>query len=101
MSAYLATSMGSSCIQKTILPSLVGIQLLGAISLLLWAMITSYFYFKSLDLLGKLRVSKFYEIMGIDVVMHTMSDQIGDGGDFDRNSRDHSYQDNLNNHLRM
>lgn len=50
-------------------------------------MITSYFYFKSLDLLGKLRVSKFYEIVGIDVVMHTMSDQIGDIDTFDRESR--------------
>ena len=48
---------------------------------------TSYCYFKSLDMLGKLRVNKFYEIVGIDVLMHTMSDQIGDNDYFDRDSR--------------
>ena len=50
-------------------------------------MITSYTYFKSLDSLGKLRVNKFYEIVGIDILMHTMSDQIGESDDFDRDSR--------------
>ena len=50
-------------------------------------MITSYTYFKSLDALGKLRVNKFYEIVGIDILMHTMSDQIGESDDFDRDSR--------------
>lgn len=64
-----------------------GIQFLGACSLTLWAMITSYTYFKSLDSLGKLRVNKFYEIVGIDILMHTMSDQIGESDDFDRDSR--------------
>jgi hypothetical protein len=38
-------------------------------------------------MLGKLRVNKFYEIVGIDVLMHTMSDQIGENDDFDRESR--------------
>ena len=38
-------------------------------------------------MLGKLRVNRFYEIIGIDVLMHTMSDQIGNNGDFDRDSR--------------
>ena len=33
-------------------------------------------------MLGKLRVNKFYEIVGIDVLMHTMSDQIGENDDF-------------------
>jgi hypothetical protein len=46
-------------------------------------------------------VNRFYEVVGIDILMHTMSDQIGDGGDFDKNSRDHSYQDHLANHLKM
>ncbi len=50
-------------------------------------MITSYTYFKSLDALGKLRVNKFYEIVGIDMLMHTMSDQSGENDDFDRESR--------------
>ena len=52
-----------------------------------WGMITSYIYFKTVDMLGRLRVNKFYEIVGIDIVMHTMSDQIGDSDDFDRDSR--------------
>lgn len=55
-------------------------------------MLTSYVYFKTVDLLGKLRVNKFYEIVGIDIVMHTMSDQIGDNDDFDRDSRSQQYQ---------
>lgn len=46
--------------------------------------------------LGKLRVSKFYEIVGIDIVMHTMSDQIGDNDDFDRDSRFQQYQNEQN-----
>ena len=66
-----------------------------------WGMIISSMYFLTLRGLGKLRVNRFYEVVGLDILMHTMSDQIGDGGDFDRNSRDHSYQDNLNNHLRI
>jgi ammonia channel protein AmtB len=56
-------------------------------SFTLWGFVTSYIYFKSVDALGRLRVSKFYEIIGIDVLMHTMSDQIGDNDDFDRESR--------------
>jgi hypothetical protein len=64
-------------------------------------MLISSIYFLTIRGLGKLRVNKFYEVVGLDILMHTMSDQLGDGGDFDRNSRDHSYQDNLNNHLRM
>ena len=61
-----------------------GIQVLGAISLAAWAFLTSYVYFKTVKSLGRLRVNKFYEIVGIDIVMHTMSDQIGDNDDFDR-----------------
>ena len=48
---------------------------------------TSYIYFKTVQQLNRLRVNKFYEIVGIDIVMHTMSDQIGDNDDFDRDSR--------------
>jgi Amt family ammonium transporter len=52
----------------------IGIQLVGAIAIALWVAGTSYIYFKTVQTLGKLRVSKFYEIVGIDIVMHTMSD---------------------------
>lgn len=65
----------------------IGVQILGAISLLAWGATTSYIYFKTLHTLNRLRVSKFYEIVGIDIVMHTMSDLIGDNDDFDRDSR--------------
>jgi ammonium transporter, Amt family len=65
----------------------IGIQFIGAVSFSLWAFATSYIYFKAVDALGRLRVSKFYEIVGIDVLMHTMSDQIGENDDFDRESR--------------
>lgn len=72
----------------------VGIQFVGALSIALWAAVTSFIYFKIVDNLGKLRVSKFYEVVGIDIVMHTMSDQIGDNDDFDRNSRNELYSNN-------
>lgn len=64
-----------------------GIQFLGASALIVWAAVTSYIYFKTCQTLGMLRVSKFYEIVGIDIVMHTMSDLIGDNDDFDKDSR--------------
>ena len=65
---------------------------MGAFALAFWSIITSYIYFKILKSLGRLRVNKFYEIVGIDIVMHTMSDQIGDNDDFDRDSRTQQYQ---------
>jgi hypothetical protein len=40
-------------------------------------------------------VNKLYEIVGIDIVMHTMSDQIGDSDDFDRYSRSQQYQNDI------
>ena len=64
-----------------------GIQLLGAVSIAAWGAITSYIYFRTIKALGRLRVNRFYEIVGIDILMHTMSDQIGDNDDFDRDSR--------------
>lgn len=64
-----------------------GIQVLGALALIIWAATCSYIYFKTCQQLGMLRVNKFYEIVGIDIVMHTMSDLIGDNDDFDRDSR--------------
>ena len=60
---------------------------MGAVAIAAWGIVTSYIYFKFLQNLGRLRVNKFYEIVGIDIVMHTMSDQIGDNYDFDRDSR--------------
>lgn len=65
----------------------IGIQLIGAVSLAIWAGACSYLFFKTLHSLNRLRVSKFYEIVGIDIVMHTMSDLIGQTDDFDRDSR--------------
>ena len=51
--------------------------MLGAIVLGLWAIIVSYAFFKILSDMGQLRVGQFYEIVGIDILTHTMSDLIG------------------------
>jgi Amt family ammonium transporter len=64
-----------------------GIQFLGALAIILWGAVTSFIYFQTVKSIGRLRVNKFYEVVGIDVVMHTMSDQIGDDDHFDRDSR--------------
>jgi ammonia channel protein AmtB len=56
-------------------------------SILIFGFTTSYIFFKLVNKLGRLRVSKFYEVVGIDMVMHTMSDLIGENDDFDRHSR--------------
>ena len=72
-----------------------GIQIMGALAIGLWGFICSYIYFKTVSNLGRLRVNKFYEIVGIDIVMHTMSDQIGDNDDFDRDSRTQQYQNDI------
>ena len=72
-----------------------GIQILGAAVIIIFGAITSYIYFKTVHNLGRLRVNKFYEIVGIDIVMHTMSDQIGDNDDFDRDSRTQQYQSEI------
>ena len=55
----------------------VGIQFVGAVFLGLWAMVVSYAFFKILSNMGHLRVGQFYEIVGIDILTHTMSDLIG------------------------
>jgi len=73
----------------------LGIQLLGAFVLAIWSIATSYMYFKVVQSLGRLRGNKFYEIVGIDIVRHTMSDQIGDNDDFDRDSRTQQYQNEM------
>jgi len=72
-----------------------GIQIVGAFAIGLWGFVCSYIYFKTVNNLGRLRVNKFYEIVGIDIVMHTMSDQIGDNDDFDRDSRTQQYQNDI------
>lgn len=72
-----------------------GIQIMGALAIGLWGFVCSYIYFKTVNNLGRLRVNKFYEIVGIDIVMHTMSDQIGDNDDFDRDSRTQQYQNDI------
>ena len=68
---------------------------MGALAIGLWGFICSYIYFKTVNNLGRLRVNRFYEIVGIDIVMHTMSDQIGDNDDFDRDSRTQQYQNDI------
>ena len=61
-------------------------QILGAIALCCFAAITAYAFFKSISKLGHLRVSKFHEIVGIDVLTHTMSDAIGMTDNFSKDS---------------
>ena len=63
------------------------IQLLGATSLAIWAGIVSYAFFKILSNMGHLRVGQFYEIVGIDILTHTMSDLIGMDDNFLRDSK--------------
>jgi len=50
---------------------------MGATVLAAWAGLVSYAFFKVLSTMGHLRVPKFYEIVGIDILTHTMSDLIG------------------------
>ena len=69
-----------------------GVQLLGALAIILWGGTVSFIYFYAVKSIGRLRVNKFYEVVGIDIVMHTMSDLIGDNDDFDRDSRIQQYQ---------
>jgi hypothetical protein len=69
--------------------------MIGALSLSAWAALTSFIYFKGIDMLGRLRINRFYEIVGIDTLMHTMSDQIGENDDFDRESRNFQSQNEI------
>ena len=63
------------------------IQLAGATALLLWAATISYAFFRTMSSMGYLRVTKFHEIVGIDMMTHTMSDLIGMEDNFERDSR--------------
>jgi hypothetical protein len=49
----------------------------GAFFLALWAIVVSYAFFKILSDMGHLRVGQFYDIVGIYILTHTMSDLIG------------------------
>ena len=60
---------------------------MGAISLSIWVGIISYAFFKTMSRMGYLRVGKIYEIIGIDIMTHTMSDLIGMEDNFERDSR--------------
>ena len=64
---------------------------MGTICLILWAFITSYVFFKTVKSIGKLRICKLYEVAGIDILMHTVSDVLGKQDDFDRDSRSQDY----------
>ena len=46
------------------------IQTLGAMMCALWTMIFCYFFFSILSSINRFRVSSFYEIIGIDLLMH-------------------------------
>ena len=58
---------------------------------MVWGGVTSFIYFKGMHMLNRLRVNKFYEVVGIDTVMHTMSDSIGVEDNFDRDSRNSAF----------
>ena len=51
---------------------LLGIQLLEIISIFIWSMIMSYIFFKLIDLTIGLRISKEEELLGLDLVYHTI-----------------------------
>ena len=55
-------------------PKQLWIQVLGGISIIAWASITSFIYFLSLKRLNKFRVGHIYEITGMDVLMHGGTD---------------------------
>lgn len=77
------------------------VQLCGAISLAFWAGLVSYAFFRVLSNMGHLRVGQFYEIVGIDILTHTMSDLIGMDDNFLRDSKKYMNvkKDSLNNQM--
>ena len=46
------------------------IQLVGATACALWTMTFCYFFFSILSSINRFRVAAFYEIIGIDLLMH-------------------------------
>jgi len=48
----------------------LGIQLVGALTILIWCASISFAYFKILDKLKRFRVGKIYEITGMDALLH-------------------------------
>ena len=52
---------------------MLGIQLLGIVSIMTWTVITSYIFLKVIDLTLGLRVSLEDELVGADVVMHGLA----------------------------
>ena len=52
---------------------MLGIQLLGIVSILTWTIVMSYIFLKVIDLTLGLRVSLEDEILGADVVMHGLA----------------------------
>lgn len=49
-------------------------QFVGALSIILWALLTSFLYFYCLKKVNKFRVGYIYEITGMDVLMHGGTD---------------------------
>lgn len=66
-----------------------------------WAGLVSYAFFRVLSNMGHLRVGQFYEIVGIDILTHTMSDLIGMDDNFLRDSKKYMNvkKDSLNNQM--
>ena len=51
-------------------------QLIGALSIIVWAFSISFLYFYTLRRVKKFRVGHIYEITGMDVLMHGGTDLI-------------------------
>ena len=67
------------------------IQFSGAVALIVWTGVVSYAFFKILSNMGHLRVGQFYEIVGIDILTHTMSDLIGMDDNFLKDSKKYTF----------
>ena len=52
------------------IPTQLGIQMVGALSYMIWAGLLSFIFFYSLKKNGKLRVALIYEVIGLDFIMH-------------------------------
>ena len=75
------------------------IQTVGAVSCMVWSMLFCYSFFKILSSIKRFRVSSFYEIIGIDLLMHasihdlSIQKFVADQGDKKGNSHKQGKQD--------
>ena len=49
---------------------MVEVQAIGCLLIIAWSSIFSIIFFKIFKAIGRLRVNQFYEIIGIDLLMH-------------------------------